>query len=42
VRAHEQYIAGEVLASSLALGDGAEGVTVEVGGHPLRIAVSRS
>jgi isoleucyl-tRNA synthetase len=42
VRAHEPYIAGEVLASSLALGDGAEGVTVDVAGHPLRIAVTRA
>jgi isoleucyl-tRNA synthetase len=40
-RAHEPYIAGEVLATSVAYNDAADGPAIRVDGRDLRISVSR-
>jgi len=40
-RAHEQYVAGEVLATAVAY-DAADGATAKLDGHELRIALSRA
>jgi isoleucyl-tRNA synthetase len=42
VRAHEEYVTGETLATSLDLGDGASGSEAQIEGRELRIAVSRA
>ena len=42
VRAHEDYVTGETLATSLELGDGASGSEAQIEGRELRIAVSRA
>jgi isoleucyl-tRNA synthetase len=42
VRAHEDYVTGETLATSLDLGDGASGSAASIDGRELRIAVSRA
>ena len=42
VRAHEDYVTGETLATSLDLGDAAAGIEATIDGRPLRIAVSRA
>jgi isoleucyl-tRNA synthetase len=42
VRAHEDYVTGETLATSLELGDGAAGNEAQIEGRELRIAVSRA
>jgi isoleucyl-tRNA synthetase len=41
VRRHEEYVAGEVLATSVSY-DGASGEAVTVDGRPLHIAVERA
>jgi isoleucyl-tRNA synthetase len=41
-RAHQDYIAGETLATSVAYGDGAEATGVQLDGMQLRIAVERA
>ncbi len=40
-RAHQDYLAGEVLATSVVY-DGASGASAEIGGHELRIGVVRA
>jgi isoleucyl-tRNA synthetase len=40
-REHEAYVAGEVLATSVAYGDG-DGAAASVGGRALQIAVTRA
>ncbi len=42
VRAHEDYVTGETLATSLDLGDAAAGTEARIEGRELRIAVSRA
>jgi isoleucyl-tRNA synthetase len=42
VRAHEAYVTGETLATSLALDGAVDGTTTEVEGRELRIALARS
>jgi isoleucyl-tRNA synthetase len=41
-REHEAVIAGEVLATSFTVGDGAAGATAEVDGHALSIALRKA
>ena len=42
VRAHEAYVTGETLATSLELGDGDGEATAQIDGRELRIAVARA
>jgi hypothetical protein len=42
VRAHEDYVRGETLATSLSLDTAAGGPTVTIEGRELRIAVERA
>jgi isoleucyl-tRNA synthetase len=41
-RAHEEYVTGETLATSIAYGGEGDGASVELDGHPLTIAVERA
>ncbi len=41
IRAHEDYVTGETLATSLDLGDGKDGARAEIEGRELLIAVRR-
>ena len=42
IRAHEDYVTGETLATSLELGDGEGGATTEIEGRALLIGVRRA
>jgi isoleucyl-tRNA synthetase len=41
-RAHQEYLAAEVLATSVAYDDGADGATAKIDGRELKIGVSRA